>query len=91
MIKILQASSVAEFTLRIAFSDGAEGVFEGAQLLAREGPLLEPLRDPTYFARAFVDAGGLAWPNGLELSATRVREQCRILQAKRPSSQARLL
>ena len=35
MIKILQASSVAEFTLRIAFSDGAEGVFEGAQLLAR--------------------------------------------------------
>ena len=81
MIKILQASSVAEFTLRIAFSDGAEKVFEDTQLLAREGPLLEPLRDPTYFARAFVDAGGLAWPNGLELSATRVREQCRILQA----------
>ena len=72
MIKILQASSVAEFTLRIAFSDGAEGVFEGAQLLAREGPLLEPLRDAAYFARCFVDAGALCWPNGLELSAARL-------------------
>lgn len=31
--------------------------------------LTRPLADPSYFARAFVDAGALAWPNGLESSA----------------------
>jgi hypothetical protein len=31
--------------------------------------LSRPLGDPDYFARAFIEAGALAWPNGLELSA----------------------
>jgi len=31
--------------------------------------LTRPLREPAYFARAFVEAGALAWPNGLEFSA----------------------
>ena len=30
--------------------------------------LLEALRDPAYFGRAFIDAGALCWPNGLGLS-----------------------
>ncbi|MGL1833463.1 hypothetical protein ACKVEX_07640 [Rhodocyclaceae bacterium SMB388] len=38
--------------------------------------MLETLRDPVYFRRAFIDAGALCWPNGLELSAARVHEQC---------------
>jgi len=30
--------------------------------------LTRPLADPAYFARAFIESGALAWPNGLELS-----------------------
>lgn len=80
MIKILEVSGAGDFQLRVTFSNGVEGLFDGRALLARSGPLLKPLRDGAYFARAFVDAGGLCWPNGLELSAARVLDQCRILQ-----------
>jgi hypothetical protein len=36
--------------------------------------LLKALSKPAYFARCFVDAGALCWPNGLELSAGRLHE-----------------
>ncbi|MGD9583290.1 MAG: hypothetical protein AB7V26_06425 [Lysobacterales bacterium] len=28
-----------------------------------------PLGDPDFFARCFIEAGALAWPNGFDLSA----------------------
>lgn len=65
MIKILDVSVAGDFELRVAFSNGVEGLFDGRALLARSGPLLEPLRDSAYFARAFVDAGGCAGRMGL--------------------------
>lgn len=56
-------------SLRLVFSDGASGRWSAAALIARDTVLTRPLADPAYFARAFVSAGALAWPNGLELSA----------------------
>lgn len=79
MIKVLEVRPAGDFQLLVFFSDGAEGAFEGHALLGRSGPLLEPLREEACFARVFIDAGGLCWPNGLELSQTRVREQCRVV------------
>lgn len=78
MIKILQVEALADFQLRLIFSDGSQGVFNGKPLLQRSGPLLDPLRDPAYFRRAFIDAGALCWPNGLELSPRRAHEHCRL-------------
>lgn len=78
MIKILQVQVLDDFQLQLDFSDGGCGVFDGLVLLQRTGPLLEALRDPAYFRRAFIDAGALCWPNGLELSAARVHEQCHL-------------
>ena len=73
MIKLLDAKTIAPHQLELTFSDHTKGVFDGANYLSsRQGPLLENLRDPAYFARCFVDAGALCWPNGLELSAARL-------------------
>ena len=75
MIKLLDVKTIALHQLELVFSDHSHGVFDGASYLAnRQGPLLENLRDPAYFARCFVDAGALCWPNGLELSAARLHE-----------------
>ena len=79
MIKLIEARYQGEFQVSLRFSDGKEGVFDGLELLKRSGPLLEPLRDETYFKRVFIDAGALSWPNGLELSPTRLHETCRAL------------
>ena len=78
MIKLVHIEPASDFQLRLRFSDGRRGVFEGRTLLQRAGPLLEALRDPAYFGRAFIDAGALCWPNGLGLSPARVHEQCRV-------------
>ena len=67
--------------MALRFSDGKEGVFDGRELLKRSCPLLEPLRDETFFKRVFIDAGALIWPNGLELSPVRLHETCRALTA----------
>jgi hypothetical protein len=75
VIKLLDVKTIAPHQLELTFSDHSLGVFNGANYLAsRQGPLLEDLRDPACFARCFIDAGALCWPNGLELSAARLHE-----------------
>ena len=81
MIKIIEVRYLGDFQIGLQFSSGFEGVFDGHLLLQRQGPLLEPLRSEDYFRRFFVDAGALCWPNGLELSPTRLRETCRVMVA----------
>ena len=81
MIKLTEARYQGEFRMALRFSDGKEGIFDGHELLKRGGPLLEPLRDETFFKRAFIDTGALSWPNGLELSPVRLHETCQALTA----------
>jgi hypothetical protein len=76
MIKIIEARYRGDFQVSLAFSDGAEGQLNGRTLLQRTGPLIDALRDEPFFRRVFVDAGALCWPNGLELSPTKLRETC---------------
>ena len=73
---MIEAGYRGEFQVALRFSDGKEGIFDGRELLKRSGPLLDPLRDENYFKSVFIDAGALSWPNGLELSPTRLHETC---------------
>lgn len=70
MIKLIQIRLEGEATLSLAFSDGSSARWSAADLIARNTVMTRPLADPAYFARAFIEAGALAWPNGFELSAT---------------------
>jgi Protein of unknown function (DUF2442) len=70
MTKVIQGEPTGGHTLRLIFSDGINGLWDAAPLLAsRATSLTTPLReDPAEFARAFIESGALAWPNGLELA-----------------------
>ncbi|HEX2762770.1 MAG TPA: hypothetical protein VHM92_02835 [Allosphingosinicella sp.] len=68
MIELIRIAPAGERALDLAFSDGSTGRWEADAVLARDTVLTQPLQDPVYFARAFVEAGALAWPNGLEFS-----------------------
>jgi hypothetical protein len=69
MIKLSSCKPVGELRLSLSFSDGTTGIWDAAELLAsKDTPLTIPLRDPEAFAKAFIDNGALAWPNGLELA-----------------------
>jgi len=76
MIKLLEARYLGAYRVELVFSDGKEGVFDGAVLLQRTGSLVEALRDETYFQRLYIEAGALCWPNGLELAPSRLYEKC---------------
>jgi hypothetical protein len=57
--------------LRLTFADGFIGEVDLADRFATSrGPMLEPLRDVTYFAKVAVDPelGTVVWPNGADLA-----------------------
>jgi hypothetical protein len=54
--------------LRLEFSDGSQGQRDFAELVQRDRPVLEPLRDTAYFARVFLQRGAPTWPNGFDLA-----------------------
>jgi hypothetical protein len=68
MIKIAKLQVSGPDSLTLAFTDGTTAPWSARDLIARDTVLTRPLADPTYFARAFIEGGALAWPNGLELS-----------------------
>lgn len=75
MIKLVHIAPKGPDTLTLAFSDGTHADWSAADLIARDTIMTRPLADPAYFARAFIEAGALAWPNGFELSATNLHRR----------------
>ncbi len=69
MIKLVSIRPAGEAALNLMFSDGSGGCWSARDLIARDTALTRSLADPEFFERAFIEAGALAWPNGLELSA----------------------
>jgi len=69
MIQHVRLAVTGSDTLDFVFSDGAVAPWYAASLIARDTVMTRPLADPAYFARAFIEGGQLAWPNGFELSA----------------------
>jgi hypothetical protein len=67
MIDVVSVKPIGGFRLRIAFSDGSAGAHDFSSTVARNGEMVQPLKDPAFFARVFVELGALTWPNGFDL------------------------
>jgi hypothetical protein len=75
VIKLRNIRHAAPWEIELEFSDSTHGRFDGkAYLGSHDGPQLVALRHANFFAQAYIDAGALCWPNGLELSPQRLRE-----------------
>lgn len=87
MIKILTATHLHDFVVRVEFSDGSVGDYDLAPLFARNTVLTSAWQDPVFFRRFFIELGALSWPNGLELSAgsihQRLDDQGKLRRAER--------
>lgn len=68
MIKVRTLRRVSGHRLWLEFSDGSQGERDFSELVRKERPVLEPLRDPAYFARVFLQRGAPTWPNGFDLA-----------------------
>jgi hypothetical protein len=68
MIKIVKAEYLSGYQLHLTFSDGAQGNYDLAPLLAKETVLTKALKNHDAFKACFLELGALCWKNGLELS-----------------------
>jgi hypothetical protein len=68
MIKVLRVEPLGGFRLRFDFNDGSAGEHDFAATVHEAGPMVEPLRDPYYFRRVFLEFGAPTWPNGFDVS-----------------------
>lgn len=69
MVKVIALKPLGEHRLWIQFSDGCEGVRDFADIVAGQGPMTQPLRDPGFFAKVFISFGVPSWPNGFDVDA----------------------
>ncbi len=67
-----------DFRITFTFDDGltSELNFHNSPFFERTGPVLEPLRDETFFAQAFMDHEILTWPNGYDVCPDVLRFWC---------------
>ena len=77
MVDVLRLRPLEGYRLWLRFTDGREGVRDLSALIAEDGPMLEPLKEPSYFNRAFVEMGVPTWPNGFDLDPINLYMQMR--------------
>lgn len=68
IIHITKVKVVGSHSLVLTFDNGIQKRVNLRQELY--GPIFEPLRDPSYFAKAYVDPDSrtVAWPNGADFA-----------------------
>ena len=73
-LHVVEAKVCGPTRLCLAFNDGTRKTVDVAPLLT--GPVFEPLREPTYFARALLDpvCGTVVWPNGADFAPEALHE-----------------
>jgi len=74
VVRITAVELVEPHSLALRFNDGAS---RRVDLLPElEGPIFQPLRDPTYFSRVALDpvAGTVVWPNGADFAPDFLRD-----------------
>ncbi len=75
--RVTAAQPLGGYRLRVTFADGFTGEIDLEPLLGC-GPIFEPLRDPSFFAKVGVEEGFgcLIWPGDLDLSSGSLRAWC---------------
>ena len=51
IVKVLKVEKLGGFRLRLHFSDGMRGERDFSDIVAEDGSMVEPLKDPAFFAR----------------------------------------
>jgi hypothetical protein len=88
MIKVRKAKPLGGHRLMIEFSDDMAGERDFSFITGETGPMLEPLKDPAYFRRVFVEDGVLTWPNGYDWDPIALHDEMKEAGKLRPVGDA---
>lgn len=76
---VVRAEYKGEFRIRLVFTDGVDAIVNFSDWL--DGPVFEPLKDPEYFARFFVEGGAVVWPNGADIAPETLHDRAKASEA----------
>ncbi len=65
--------------IHLVFNDGLQGTVDFSSWL--DGPVFEPLQDPAFFQRFFLDGGTVTWPNGADVAPETLYEHAKADEA----------
>ncbi len=68
MVRAVRVKALKDYRLEIDFDDQMTGVLDLSDFVS-DGVVTEPLRDPAFFARVFIEMGVPTWPNGCDIDA----------------------
>ncbi len=63
---VIRAEYRGGYRIRLTFNDDRQKTVDFQPWL--DGPVFEPLKDPLYFSRFFIDGGTVVWPNGADIA-----------------------
>lgn len=75
---VIHAEYRGEYRIHLTFNDNTEKTIDFEDWL--DGPVFEPLRDPQYFQRFFLDGGTVVWPNGADVAPETLYEQQGVVE-----------
>jgi Protein of unknown function (DUF2442) len=79
MARLTRVEARSGYRLKLEFSDGTGGEVDLSNRLF--GPVFEPLRDASFFARVVIDEfGAPCWPNGADLAPDALYDRLRASQ-----------
>jgi hypothetical protein len=88
MIKVRTAKPAGGYRVSIEFSDDTRGERDFSFVCNENGPMLEPLKDPAYFRRLFVEDGVITWPNGYDWDPIALHDEMKDAGELRPIGDA---
>lgn len=88
MVDVLRVRALDGRRLDLRFSDGLTGEYDCGPLLDKGGAMVQPLKDPAFFARVFLEEGAPTWPNGFDLDPIALYLRLRDAGALKPTEVA---
>jgi len=88
LIKVRKARVLGDHRLAVEFSDDTIGERDFSFIKSESGPMLEPLKEPAYFKRVFVEDGVLTWPNGYDWDPIALHDEMKEAGELRPVGDA---
>ena len=64
--QVVEARHISGYIVSTRFDDGTEKHIDVSQWF--KGPVFEPLKNPKFFKKFFIEGGTLAWPNGVDIA-----------------------